>query len=68
MKVSGRFVTICLLLSAGFLAGCSSEVKIGAVVSRTGGIGPYGQSVAKGLDLALEEVNAAAELWEVRSS
>ena len=58
MKVWGRFVTMSLLLSAWFLTGCSKEVKIGAVISRTGGTGPYGQMVAKGLDLALEEINA----------
>jgi len=49
---------VCLVLTVGFLAGCSSEVKIGAIVSRTGGVSSYGQSVAKGLDLALEEINA----------
>jgi branched-chain amino acid transport system substrate-binding protein len=58
MKVPGRFVSICLLLCAWLVTGCSSEVKIGAVISRTGGTGPYGQMVAKGLDLALEEINA----------
>lgn len=59
MKIWNRFVTLCLLLVVGLLAGCSSEAKIGAIVSRTGGISPYGQAVAKGLDLAAEEINAA---------
>ena len=59
MKTRTRFVTVCLLLVVGLLAGCSSEVKIGAIVSRTGGTSPYGQSVAKGLDLAVEETVAA---------
>jgi branched-chain amino acid transport system substrate-binding protein len=59
MKTWTRFVMVCLVLTAGLLAGCSSEVKIGAIVSRTGGTSPYGQEVAKGLDLALEEINAA---------
>ena len=59
MKTWTRFVTVWLVLTVGLLAGCSSEVKIGAIVSRTGGTSPYGQSVAKGLDLALEEINAA---------
>ena len=59
MKTWTRFAMVCLVLTAGLLAGCSSEVKIGAIVSRTGGTSPYGQEVAKGLDLALEEINAA---------
>lgn len=59
MKTWTRSITLCLVLAVGLLAGCSSEVKIGAIVSRTGGMSPYGQSVAKGLDLAAEEINAA---------
>jgi len=65
MKMWTRLVTVCLGLSVFFLAGCSNEVKIGAIVSRTGGTGPYGQTVAKGLDLAVEEINARA-VWAVR--
>lgn len=59
MSKGRRFLTFCLLLCALGMVGCSGEVKIGAVISRTGATGPYGQMVAKGIDLALEEVNAA---------
>jgi branched-chain amino acid transport system substrate-binding protein len=55
------FRRICLLsiipmIIAG--AGCSSEVKIGAVISETGSLSSYGDKVKKGIDLALEELNA----------
>jgi branched-chain amino acid transport system substrate-binding protein len=39
--------------------GCSQEVRVGAVVSRSGPAAVYGIPVSKGLDLALEEINAA---------
>ena len=50
-------------LAAGLLAaltfGCSKEVQIGAIVSETGVADLYGGRVRKGIDLALEEINAA---------
>jgi branched-chain amino acid transport system substrate-binding protein len=53
-----RFAVIVLLAAAWLAAGCSSEVKIGAVISETGAVAPYGHQVIRGLDLALEEINA----------
>lgn len=38
--------------------GCSGEVKIGALISETGEVASYGFSVKRGIDLALEQVNA----------
>ena len=50
-------LSIIPLIVAG--AGCSSEVRIGAVISESGSISSYGERVKKGLDLAVEELNAA---------
>jgi len=47
--------TAALLLSA---VGCSTEVKVGAVLSETGSAAVYGDPVRMGLDLALDEINA----------
>jgi len=33
-------------------------VKIGAVISETGAVAPYGHQVTRGIDLALEQINA----------
>ena len=55
----GFCLVMCLALSVMALAGCSSEIKIGAVISQSGGVAtPYGDRVKKGMDLALEQVNA----------
>jgi branched-chain amino acid transport system substrate-binding protein len=48
-----------LLVAAGLGGGCASEVKIGAVISETGSVAPYGKQVRNGLELALEQLNAA---------
>ncbi len=58
MGIPRRFEAIALLLLAGLATGCSSEVKIGAVISETGAVAPYGHQVTRGIDLALEQVNA----------
>jgi branched-chain amino acid transport system substrate-binding protein len=59
MSTSRRLaVTFILLPILGLAAGCSTEVKIGAVISETGAVAPYGHQVTRGLDLALEEINA----------
>ncbi|MDH3627198.1 MAG: penicillin-binding protein activator [Acidobacteriota bacterium] len=54
-----RAVVLTLVTLTCFALGCSKEVKIGAVVSETGAVASYGESVRNGMDLALEEVNAA---------
>jgi branched-chain amino acid transport system substrate-binding protein len=58
MTTFRRVAVITILATAWLAAGCSSEVKIGAVISETGAVAPYGNQVTRGLDLALEEVNA----------
>ena len=58
MTILRRFEAISLLLIAWLATGCSSDVKIGAVVSETGAVAPYGHQVTRGIDLALEQVNA----------
>jgi branched-chain amino acid transport system substrate-binding protein len=59
MKSISR-LAVSLSVSTALLGlGCSSEVKIGAVISKSGAVAPYSQQVERGLDLALEEINAA---------
>ena len=58
MLITRRRRLILLFIAAGFGAGCSTEVKIGAVISKTGAVAPYGHQVTRGIDLAFEEVNA----------
>ena len=54
---------LALLLAPGFAAaGCSSEVRVGAVISETGAVASYGAKVRNGLELALDEVNGAGGL------
>lgn len=51
---------LVLVLGALLLPGCSHEVKIGAVISQSGGVAkPYGDRVTKGMKLAVEQINAA---------
>jgi len=52
-----------ILVGLGLLGtGCSKDVKIGAVISESGAAAAYGESVRKGLDLALDEITAAGGL------
>jgi len=55
-----RFGVLFLVLALGLVVGCSNDVQIGAIISETGNVAkPYGEQVRRGLDLALEEINAA---------
>ena len=49
---------LVLALVVFFPTGCSKDVTIGAVISESGSVETYGNYVKKGMDLALEEVNA----------
>jgi branched-chain amino acid transport system substrate-binding protein len=53
-----RICVLSLILSAALAAGCSSEVKVGAIISESGSLSSYGEKVKNGLDLAAEELNA----------
>lgn len=57
MNMLRRFVVLSFLLLALLGTGCSSDVKVGAIVPQTGGLDQYGDKIHKGLDLALEEIN-----------
>jgi branched-chain amino acid transport system substrate-binding protein len=58
-KTVSRILCAAVTLAAVVgLAGCSSEVKVGAIVTETGPASAYGMPVRKGLDLALEQINA----------
>ncbi len=41
------------------LAGCGEPARVGAIVSRSGAASSYGEQVARGFDLAVEQINAA---------
>jgi branched-chain amino acid transport system substrate-binding protein len=50
------FLSLAIL---GLVAlGCSSDVKVGVVLSETGTMASYGQKVKNGIDLAADEINA----------
>jgi len=54
-------LVVAVMLSL-FLASCQNkqgDVKVGAIFPLTGNMAPYGLSVKRGIDLAVEEVNAA---------
>lgn len=58
---------LVLLLTLSFISGCSSEtttaegdtVKVGLNYELSGDVSTYGQSLTHGVELALEEINAA---------
>ena len=55
------FTRLSLILVAALslvVVGCSSEIKLGAVISESGSVATYGEFVKKGMELALEESNA----------
>jgi branched-chain amino acid transport system substrate-binding protein len=51
--------TLPVVLALALVAGCGKPARIGAIVSRTGAAASYGEQVARGYDLAVEELNAA---------
>jgi ABC-type branched-subunit amino acid transport system substrate-binding protein len=52
-----RILPVALLLA--LLAGCAEPARVGAIVSRSGAASSYGEQVARGFDLAIEQINAA---------
>ena len=56
-----RRFALFLGLALVFLLGgaCSSDVKIGAIISQSGSVATYGEHVKRGMDLAVDELNAA---------
>ena len=59
-----RFSLLALVLTLGAV-GCSQEVKLGVIVSESGSVAAYSNSVKNGIELALEEVNAAGTVGPV---
>ena len=47
------------VLTLAILAGCGKPARVGAIVSRTGAASSYGEQVARGFDLAVEQINAS---------
>lgn len=60
--MSSRFGLLALIVVAVLAIGCerraSQGLKLGAIVPLTGDAAPYGTALKKGMDLAIEEVNA----------
>jgi branched-chain amino acid transport system substrate-binding protein len=59
MGILRRIGFLSLLIGGLITAGCSSDVRIGAVISESGTLASYGEKVKKGLDLAAEEINGS---------
>ena len=54
-----RFALLLPFVAAAFFPlACSKDITIGAVISESGSVETYGKYVKKGMDLALEEINA----------
>jgi branched-chain amino acid transport system substrate-binding protein len=51
--------TVAVVLSLAVFAGCAKSARVGAIVSRSGAAASYGEQVARGFDLAVEQINAA---------
>jgi len=62
MSIFRRCAILTVAVLGIALAGCSKTVPVGAVISETGAAASYGGKVKKGLDLAVEEINAAGGL------
>ena len=45
-------------VALALLAGCGKPARVGAIVSRSGAASSYGEQVARGFDLAVEQINA----------
>ena len=60
MKTRNPWIVV-LMIAAGAAMGCggATEVHIGAVLSLEGSAASYGTSIRQGIDLAVEQVNAA---------
>lgn len=56
-------LALVVFLMTGVLAACgggsSSEIKIGGNLELSGGVSSYGQSIAQGVEMAIDEINAA---------
>jgi branched-chain amino acid transport system substrate-binding protein len=60
VTMSARHIAIIFVaLAVGVITGCNQDIKIGAVISRTGAAAAYGELVENGLQLAVDEVNAS---------
>jgi branched-chain amino acid transport system substrate-binding protein len=56
---ASRALAILLSFAALEAAGCSRKVRVGAIVSSTGAAAMYGERVRKGIELAVQDVNAS---------
>ena len=66
-----KVISIILLmaLTITLISGCggsanANEIRIGINYELTGGVASYGQASVEGIELAIEEINAAGGLTE----
>jgi len=54
-------IIVCVISTFFLISGCAQkgEIKIGAILPLTDEAGKYGQSAKEGIDLAIDEINAA---------
>ena len=58
-STSRRGALIALLAAAAFGSAAAADIKLGAAEALSGPAGQYGQSIKNGLQLAVDEINAA---------
>ncbi len=59
LRCAPCLLPLAVCAAGASLTACDGPLRIGAVVSQTGAAADYGARVRSGLDLALEEINAA---------
>lgn len=58
--VRSRTLVVAAVIATGLVVpGCSKPLVVGAVVAESGAVADYGREVRKGIELALEDANAA---------
>jgi len=59
MRNSGRWAVLLIVAAAMVGCGGPSEVQLGAILSLQGSAASYGQSISRGIQVAVDKVNAA---------
>jgi len=67
MKKTMTLVVLGLVIGLSLAAVGAETIKIGALMSLTGALAPYGPPIANGAKLAVEQINAAGGVCRGRS-
>lgn len=68
MKMRGRWAVVLIAAVAMVSCGGPSEVLLGAIISLEGSAASYGQSIQRGIEVAVDEVNAAGGVLVANNS